>query len=363
MSSQAEPSWCRITTGSTAEATFSFTIDNFKNRPEKVKESLKSTCFTVNGPEELKTKWELEIYPKGNKGNGDWISVYLSSKEDFKVNAKFELHVVDGAGVERETQKSKAYEFNGSNCGVTKSLCNCGVIGWSGFLKWDQIEDQPDLLPNGSFTIKCRVTVFGPERVLSGSDNDSGSSDLLLKTQSQNQLSEQLGNLFIDKQLSDFRIECEGQTFDCHQAILAARSPVFMAMFQSNMKEKETKRVTIDDFKSEVVSEMLHFIYTGNVTDKVIGEVATELLAAADKYQLELLKNICEERLCSTLEVTNCLKYFVVGDMNQTVKLRKMALKLAADNVDSIIDTDVFKELFKQHPVLAWEVMKAQNEK
>ena len=93
---------------------------------------------------------------------------------------------------------------------------------------------------------------------------------------------------------------------------------------------------------------------------KDIGEVVTELLAAADKYQLEILKNICEDRLCSTLKVTNCVEYFVVGDMNQTVKLRKMALKLAADNVDSIIDTDVFKDLFKQQPELAWEVVKAQ---
>ena len=129
------------------------------------------------------------------------------------------------------------------------------------------------------------------------------------------------------------------------------------------MKEKESKRVTIDDFKAEVVSEMLHFIYTGNVSGKDIGKIATELLAAADKYQLELLKRLCEERICSTLKVTNCVEYLVFGDMNQTFKLRRMALSLAAENVASIIDTDVFKDLFKQMPELAWEVMKAQNKK
>ena len=73
--------------------------------------------------------------------------------------------------------------------------------GWNEFLKWDKFEDHPDLLPDGSFTLKCRVTVFGTERILSGSDNDSESSDVLLKTWSQNQLSEQLRNLFINKQL------------------------------------------------------------------------------------------------------------------------------------------------------------------
>ena len=63
------------------------------------------------------------------------------------------------------------------------------------------------------------------------------------------------------------------------------------------------------------------------------------------------------------MEVANCVEYVVLGDMYQTFKLRSKALKLAAENVDSIIDTDVFKDLFKQMPELAWEVMKAQNKK
>jgi speckle-type POZ protein len=172
-------------------------------------------------------------------------------------------------------------------------------------------------------------------------------------------IGQQLGKIFSDKQLSDVKIECDGQTFDCHQIILAARSPVFMAMFQSNMKEKKTKTVTINDFKTEVVSEMLNYIYTGTVSSNDISEIEIDLLAAADKYQLDLLKNICEENLCSKLEVTNCVELFVVGDMHQTFKLRKKALRLAAENMNLIIDTDVFEDLFQQKPVLAWEVTKA----
>ena len=197
----------------------------------------------------------------------------------------------------------------------------------------------------------------------SHTEPDSENPDFLLAS-CQNQLGEQLGNLFTDKQLSDVKIECEGQTFDCHQAILAARSPVFMAMFTSNMKEKETKKVTIDDFKAEVVSEMLNFIYTGSVSSKDIGKIATELLTAADKYQLDLLKRLCEEVLCSTLKVSNCVEYLVVGDMyHQTFKLRRMAMRLAVENLNSIIDTDIVKYLFKQKPELAWEIVKAQNKK
>ena len=130
------------------------------------------------------------------------------------------------------------------------------------------------------------------------------------------------------------------------------------------MREKETNIVTIDDFKAKVVAEMLNFIYTGNISSHdAIKEIATELLAAADKYSLDLLKTICEERLCSSLESTNCVEYLVLGEMYQTFKLRRRALEVAVENVDSIMDTDVFKDLFKQKPELAWEVMKASHKK
>ena len=231
--------------------------------------------------------------------------------------------------------------------------------GWKNWLKRNKLDSA--LLPDGNLSLKCTITVFGPEKIACGLDLDSSKPNLSVKCQKQ--LSEQLGKVFSDKQFSDIKIQCEGQTFDCHLAILAARSPVFMAMFQSNMKEKETKTVTIEDFKAEVVSQMLNFIYTGNISSHDTGEVATELIAAADKYQLDLLKEICEERLCSSLEVTNCVEYLVLGDMYQTFKLRKRAMEIAVENIVSITDTDVFKNLFKQMPELAWEVMKASHNK
>ena len=46
MSSKAEPSRCRTTLGEKEEATFTWTIDRFKNRPEKCVEELKSPSFT-----------------------------------------------------------------------------------------------------------------------------------------------------------------------------------------------------------------------------------------------------------------------------------------------------------------------------
>ena len=106
--------------------------------------------------------------------------------------------------------------------------------------------------------------MFGPQKVLSGSDSDSTNPNF--SGDCHKQLSDHLGKVFSDKLFTDLKVQCEGQTFDCHKAILASRSPVFLAMFKANMKEKETNTVAIDDFKAKVVAEMLNFIYTGNVS-------------------------------------------------------------------------------------------------
>ena len=347
MSSQKiEPSWCRITTGDTSEVTFRFTIDNFKNRPEKLKESVKSTYFNVNGPEDLKTRWQLEIFPRTAESL-DYVGVGLTNRCKLKVEAEFKIDIIDGAGNERETYKAAPGPIPVNSC-----------LGRKMWLKRDKFNEHPDLLPGGNLTVQCMITVVGPQKVLSGSDLDSRNPDLI--DQCQKQVCQHLGKVFFDKQFSDIKIQCSGQTFDCHMAILAGRSPVFLAMFQSNMKEKQTKIVTIDDFKARVVIEMLNFIYTGNVSSQdILKELAAELLAAADKYQLDLLKNICEEGLCSTLKVANCVEYLVLGDMYQTFKLKRMALRLVVENLDTITETDVIKDLFKQKPELALEVMKA----
>ena len=52
---------------------------------------------------------------------------------------------------------------------------------------------------------------------------------------------------------------------------------------------------------------------------------AVELLGAADKYQLEQLKSLCEEELCHTTNLENVVSHLIVGDLYQ-VKSRPSVL-------------------------------------
>ena len=121
--------------------------------------------------------------------------------------------------------------------------------------------------------------------------------------------------------------------FHCHRVILATQSPVFRAMLLADMKEKITKKVNIIGIRPEVLAEMLHFIYTG-VTSKEIAEAdAGELLAAANQYQLDDLKKMCERVLCSSIRVDNCIEYMVLGNLHEAPQLKRKAMKTLSGKV------------------------------
>merc|ERR1719198_52300 len=99
------------------------------------------------------------------------------------------------------------------------------------------------------------------------------------------------------------------------------------------MIENYLEEVVINNFKPKVVDLMLHFIYTGATSvENVSEEIGKDLLGAADQYQLEILKNKCEEKLCSSLEVGNSVELLVLADLHQASKLRRMALRLVKRN-------------------------------
>lgn len=170
---------------------------------------------------------------------------------------------------------------------------------------------------------------------------------------SQKHVCDQFGQMLADKEFSDLEIECDWKDFHCHQSVLAARSPVLKAMIQDGkekpIKAKQVLKIDVDDVDREVFAEMLTFIYTGDLNkEKVLTEKASELLEAADKYQLDFLKDVWEEKLCSILTADNSVEFLVLGDLFQAPKLKKMALRLVSRNKSKIEDSNVYKNLFSK---------------
>merc|ERR1712029_676340 len=87
--------------------------------------------------------------------------------------------------------------------------------------------------------------------------------------------------------------------------------------------------------------------------------------AAADQYDLKQLKKKCEELLCKSLNISNCLEYLILADMHSTDILKPMVIKFVVENSREVVTqenwkgklmtfpevfADVFSELASQPP-------------
>ena len=178
------------------------------------------------------------------------------------------------------------------------------------------------------------------------------------QAQSSIEVSEDFGKMLENKEFCDMEIDCGGEIFPCHRVIVSARSPVFRAMFRAKMKESESRKVTIEDIKPEIMAEMLYFLYTGLVRKDVSKDSVVDLLVAADKYQMDTLRNICQDKLSSALDAKNVIEFLILGEMYRIPKLKDAALMEVVHNMPEIADTEDYMRL-KDYPDLLLEIPKA----
>ena len=125
------------------------------------------------------------------------------------------------------------------------------------------------------------------------------------------------------------------------------------------MEEKKEGHVDIKDFGPDVIEAMLKFMYASTVPSNEAGrEHLAEVMKAADQYQLDLLKNACEESLCSGLNMKNCLISLILGDMYQAEMLKRCSKKMLFENVNEVFtqSSDDWARCVKNHPDLTVEI-------
>lgn len=83
-----------------------------------------------------------------------------------------------------------------------------------------------------------------------------------------------------------------GNPVKCHQSFLMANSPVFLAMFQTEMKEAKSCEIEIQEMNEEVVRAFLAYLYYRDESQPDLKfEIAFQLLTAGHKYQIPDLVN------------------------------------------------------------------------
>ena len=353
--------WCTTRTAEDAHFKFVWMIEKFSRVLKKSligkDNKMFSSEFSILSPDDLETKWKLCLYPNGtvveNAGN---LDLYLSNQLDQRVTCvsatKFSIVNVNKEEVKTWSMSEKIYEA------FTATDTTVSSWGVHRFVKHATFKgpSAEKVLPEDKLTIVCEITLLAENKT-----NISGFKQLQnFKTKKSFEPAPQLMNdlevALNDKDFSDVKIICGDKVFDCHRIFLSSRSSVFRAMFQHGMTEAQTRKIEIKELEPEVVQAMLKYIYTGNMNFSTMKP--EEMLAAAQMYDLGLLKDYYEEKLCKSLDISNCVDMLVLGDLHEAAALKRDALRLIVKNLSSVVESPDWQNKLISYPVLMSEVLK-----
>ncbi|XP_078158201.1 BTB/POZ and MATH domain-containing protein 1-like [Carex rostrata] len=175
-------------------------------------------------------------------------------------------------------------------------------------------------------------------------------------------LHSQIGKLLESKEKSDVTFQVENHSFMCHRLILAARSPVLKAELFGNMAEATEKQIKIEDMSPEVFEAMLHFIYTDSFpccdSEMSSMKMAQHLFVAADRYAIEGLKALCEDKLCAHISLDTVTSTLALALQHNSRQLKNACLDFISQpgNLIDWILSDEYVDLIRNFPSIVAEI-------
>uniref|UniRef100_A0A0E0EY43 BTB domain-containing protein n=1 Tax=Oryza meridionalis TaxID=40149 RepID=A0A0E0EY43_9ORYZ len=303
---------------------------------------LSSAMFTVGGH-----RWRIDYYPNGESADSaDYISLFLlldeKATKNVKVQAQFKFQISSTDQVKKAPSLAST-EVNtygeGSSWGRAK------------FIKREDFEKSNDLRDD-SFVIRCDVAVIGEIR--------TEITTTTFVAVPPPELNQQLGDLLETEKGADVVFQVGDETFAAHRLVLAARSPVFSAELYGLMKEGDTAGVVrIGDMEAQVFKLLLRFVYTETLPEMEEEDVMCQhLLVAADRYNLQRLKLVCEGKLCRYIAVGTVGNILALADQHHCAGLKKACFHFLGSqaNLSAVIAADGFEHLSRSCPTLMKEL-------
>uniref|UniRef100_A0A0E0LUR6 Speckle-type POZ protein n=1 Tax=Oryza punctata TaxID=4537 RepID=A0A0E0LUR6_ORYPU len=364
-SSTSSPPQNTMSTHSTelVKGTHLFTVAGYSLQKRKgARHYIRSGSFEVGG-----YSWVVKFYPAGDTNEEGHVSASLELESNVveKVTARFRFRVNGDTA-------SEWVEFVAFTRGE----------GWGHptFMKIETVES--DYLTDDCLTLLCDVEVVKTVK--------TGATISRFITVPPPAICRHLEQLLESKEGSDVTFQVEQSEYDAHRAVLAARSPVFSAQFFGPMADQVAaavgwQHVRIHDIKPAVFEAVLHFIYTDTLPPATtswtgshgakrpkLSDVAAaacskedlrvmvgEWLAAADRFDLERMRLLCENTLCETIDVANAVATLRLADRHHCPQLKEFCMEYIASPgmLAAMMSTEGFRELKLDCPSLLIEIL------
>ncbi|XP_039429096.1 speckle-type POZ protein B-like [Culex pipiens pallens] len=297
-----------------------------------------SPVFPNNSKEKI--RWELRFYPKSytvDQYCSLFLKMHSSMNPQKDVPVTSNLALMDSKGnIFFKLVVSAKFKANESR-------------GYTQFFLLETLLQK--IQPEDELSIKCTIEaqveiVTEPEKVMKLPEIVSSS------------LSQDLETLVGDEQFGDVTMVVCGEKQLAHRNILAARSPVFAAMFSHPLKESVENCVVVEDVEPTVFKALLRYIYTDKVT--CLDTKAQELYAAADKYGLPALKSLCRNNILEKLCPENAADTLKLADLHSDLEMKRYTLAFfSGSKAAQMTKTAGWKDMVRTHPHLVDEAFDA----
>ncbi|CAN6338581.1 unnamed protein product [Urochloa humidicola] len=311
-------------------------------------------------------RWRIRYHPNAPGWVDGHISLYLELEVDsfygvYRITdpVDFKFTLLDHAGNPVHSRGVEAHVF----CDESRGN------GFEEFIRWKDLA-RFGCLKDDRFTVRCDITVF--EDWIAGDDDGGGGTDIASGgapaavaaaarvVVPPSDLREDLYNLLWKKQGTDVMIHVGGESFDAHEWLLMARAPaIFEAEHLASAATKEKvpgggarRRMEIRGVEPRVFKAMLHYMYTDALPEMEVEEevevaMAQGLLAAADRFKIERLKLMCEERLCRRIGVDTVAVSLAVAEDHGCHALKAACLEFVAcpGNMKAVMETEGFEKV------------------
>lgn len=290
-------------------------------------------------------RFRLLVFPKGTASTkGKEVSAFveadppecLSSQWRFP-DVKYQITMVNWRDFRQSLTKTDSWTF-------TKDWID---RGWHDMMHVRDLTNGGWLGPGGAMHFRATAKVELSDQ--------AWAAMLVPEARAQAGLSADLSALWTSAWRCDVTLKAaDGQELRAHSLILAARSPVFKRMLASGMTESIAGHIDIPDITLETLQQLCEFLYSGKVEEVIwtSDDATSGLLRAAAKYELPALKQLCEAKAQSRVEVGNVADWLRAAAEVDAEGLRVHCLQFIADQLAEVQATDGWDRLMMDKQLL-----------
>ncbi|EYU22275.1 hypothetical protein MIMGU_mgv1a018386mg, partial [Erythranthe guttata] len=276
-------------------------------------------------------------------GGYGWTIRFILNQTTIAVGCLYSAHFMDQSG--KGNDKGLSFFDNSKIMYFERDR----VIGRNFFIRRSSL-NCPDYLKDDCLKIRVTIEVF-----------TCRIHNLPLIKVPESNIGADFGKLLRSKQRADVFFRVKNKSFCAHKRILAARCPQFLSQVSDSNYEIEVTYMEPNIFKA-----LLWFLYTGTLSDEEhddsdIGHSMLEsfigkMLAAADRFELKRLKNICELSISKRISGDSIAYILHLAERCHAKELKDACLGFGADNGADVMSCEGRRYLKERCPLLFLEL-------